>query len=131
MTSTQPTVLVVEDDRMSQELLVAILRERYEVVLAANGAEMWQRLSEEGTIGAVVMDLALSGLPDGIELTRSLRTSDRWGDIPIVVLTSHADEEQRRAAIEAGCDRFVAKPYAPAHVMSIVGALIDAPRRGR
>jgi two-component system chemotaxis response regulator CheY len=47
---------------------------------------------------------------DGIELTKNLRNDENWKNIPIVMVTTEADEDERKKAVEAGVDDYLVKP---------------------
>jgi CheY-like chemotaxis protein len=107
-----PAVLVVEDDESSQELMTALLRSRFEVLVADSGEEMRKQLEANGPrIRLLLMDLSLRGGEDGLMLTRFLRQQERWKNVPIIALTAHAMKEDGEKAIEAGCEAYVTKPF--------------------
>jgi CheY-like chemotaxis protein len=121
----KPTLLVVEDDLETQIFMNMLLGGRYEVVTAATGEETRRRLAERGgEIALILMDLSLKGAVDGLELTRELRASERWGRIPIVAVTAHALPSDRRRALEAGCAAYFAKPFEPRELVAAITKLI-------
>jgi two-component system cell cycle response regulator DivK len=109
MCSTGLRVLVIEDEELSRKLVRILLElEGYEVWMASRadeGIEEARRRQPD----LVIMDV---GLPDlgGLEAMRLLRGDARTRDIPIVVLSGHASLEDKRAAMEAGCDAYLSKP---------------------
>jgi len=114
-----PTVLVVEDEDDGREIFGTILRHNgFEVILAGNGAEA-VRLATEHRPDLILMDLSLPEL-DGWEATALLKEDPRTADIPVIALTVHVQEEDRRRAAQAGCVDFVAKPVEPRTVLEMV-----------
>ena len=105
-------VLVVEDERINQLTIAAMLRKFgciYEQ--AANGLEALQRLGQTH-FDCVLMDMQMPQL-DGLETTRRIRAgSDGVLDptVPIIALTAHAQDADRDAALAAGVDDYVSKP---------------------
>jgi CheY-like chemotaxis protein len=102
------TVLVVEDDDISCELVTALLeRSGHDVVSATSAEEADDLLARLPAL--VVVDVRLPGL-DGLSLTRKLRAGPATASIPILVMSAHAHLEDRAAAFEAGCTAWLSKP---------------------
>lgn len=102
-------ILVVEDERVNQEVLGAILSDTYEVIRAETGEEMLVRLSEnQGTLSLILLDL---NLPDayGLDLLRQIKADPAAAGIPVIVLTSDRDAEIE--SLGAGAIDFIPKPY--------------------
>jgi len=102
-------VLVVEDSFTVRELQRSILEAAgYRVVTARDGLEALRRLEEDHEIGLVVTDIEMPEL-DGIELLRAIRADERHAQLPVIVVTTRGEEEDRRAGLEAGADAYMAK----------------------
>lgn len=100
-------VLVVDDEPQIRRALGTNLRARgYEVDLAASGEEALTFAAERHP-DVVILDLGLPGI-DGIEVVRGLRG---WTSVPIVVLSVREDETDKVAALDAGADDYVTKPF--------------------
>jgi two-component system KDP operon response regulator KdpE len=100
-------VLVVDDEPAILRALVANLRARgYEADAAANGEDAL-RLAARARPDAVVLDLGLPGM-SGIEVIRGLRG---WTALPIIVLSARGAERDKVAALDAGADDYVTKPF--------------------
>ena len=100
-------VLVVDDEPQIRRALGTNLRARgYDVVLAASGEEALT-LAAERHPDVVILDLGLPGI-DGIEVVRGLRG---WATMPIVVLSVREGEADKVAALDAGADDYVTKPF--------------------
>lgn len=103
--SDRMKILIVEDGELNRDLLIQLLEDDYELVIAENGAEGID-LSATEVPDLILMDLSLP-VVDGWEATRQIKAKQ---DMPIIALTAHAmpgDEERARAA---GCDDFLTKP---------------------
>lgn len=103
--SDQKKILIVEDVELNRDLLIQLLEDDYELVVAEDGAEGIELATSESP-DLILMDLSLPEI-DGWEATRQIKAKQ---DIPIIALTAHAmpgDEEKARAA---GCDDFLTKP---------------------
>ena len=104
---TGDRILVVDDEPQILRALSTNLRARgYEVSTAASGEEAL-RLAAEGHPDLVVLDLGLPGI-DGIEVVRGLRG---WTAVPVIVLSVRDAEADKVAALDAGADDYVTKPF--------------------
>jgi CheY-like chemotaxis protein/anti-sigma regulatory factor (Ser/Thr protein kinase) len=122
--ATRPAVLVVEDDGDTQHYMRALLKSEYEVLLASSADEARRRLSEDpGRIHIILMDLSLKGPEDGLMLTRELRAQERWKQVSIIATTAHAFADDRRRALDAGCDAYFAKPFDHKALLSLMREL--------
>jgi DNA-binding response OmpR family regulator len=118
------TVLVVEDEVKLRDVVRAYLeREGLDVLSAASGAEGIM-LAASGHPDLVVLDLRLPDIP-GEDVARELRRS---GDVPIVILTAKADEDDRIRGFELGADDYLTKPFSPKELILRIKAIL---RRGR
>ncbi|WP_088318018.1 response regulator [Kineosporia sp. R_H_3] len=100
-------VLVVDDEPALRRTLAILLRARgYEVVSAADGRGGLAAVPAEHP-DVVVLDLGLPDV-DGVDVVRSLRG---WSPVPILVLSGRLDARQKVAALDAGADDYVTKPF--------------------
>ncbi|RYG02122.1 MAG: response regulator [Caulobacteraceae bacterium] len=103
------TVLIVEDNEMNRDMLTRRLeRKGYAVHSAIDGPagiEAARQLKPD----IILMDVAL-GAMDGWEATLILQADDRTRHIPVIALTAHALESDRRRSMEVGCVDFETKP---------------------
>ena len=100
-------VLVVDDEAGIRRALVANLKARgYEVDVAETGEEAWTAAARRHP-DVVVLDLGLPGM-DGREVIDGLRG---WTSVPIVVLSARDAERDKVAALDAGADDYVSKPF--------------------
>jgi CheY-like chemotaxis protein len=102
-------ILVVEDERTNRSVAQRLLSKLgHEVACVESGEEALKLLGEEA-FDCVLMDIQMPGL-DGLETTMVLR--GRLGlKTPVIALTAHAMEGDRKRFIEAGMDGYVAKPF--------------------
>jgi two-component system, OmpR family, KDP operon response regulator KdpE len=100
-------ILVVDDEAQIRRALAVNLRARgYEVELAASGEEALHAAAQ-GHPDVVLLDLGLPGI-DGTEVVRGLRG---WSSVPIIVLSVRDAERDKVAALDAGADDYVTKPF--------------------
>lgn len=107
-TGPPPRVLLVEDTLTTRALERSILEAAgYDVVVAVDGADGWRALHEHGA-DLVVSDVQMPRM-DGLALCEAIRSSPRFRDVPVVLVTSLASEEDRRRGVEAGANAYVVK----------------------
>jgi two-component system, OmpR family, KDP operon response regulator KdpE len=100
-------VLVVDDELpMRRTLDIGLRAGGYDVALAATGEEALEMAAREEP-DAVILDLGLPGI-DGIQVARGLRG---WSAVPIIVLSARGAEAVKVAALDAGADDYVTKPF--------------------
>ena len=121
------TVLIVEDDPHTVEVVGLYLRrDGYKVLAASNGNE-GLLLARESAPDLVVLDLMLPG-KSGLEVCRELR---KESDVPIVMLTARVEEEDRVAGFEFGADDYVTKPFSPRELAARIRAVLRRTARDR
>jgi two-component system OmpR family response regulator len=109
-------ILVVDDDPELRQLLHEYFGGwGYSVLLASDGAQMWEQLGKH-TIDLVILDLMLPG-EDGLSLCRSLRTKSA---MPVLMLTASGDEVNRIIGLEMGADDYIHKPFIPRELLARV-----------
>jgi two-component system KDP operon response regulator KdpE len=113
-------VLVVDDERPIRRALAANLKARgYEVDAAGTGEEALDLASRHHP-DVVLLDLGLPGI-DGVEVIEGLRG---WSRIPIIVLSARDAEAAKIAALDAGADDYVTKPFAMGELLARVRAAL-------
>ena len=119
-------IIIVEDDKTVGEYVRHGLEEQhYHADLVDDGLE-GLRLISGGKYELAVLDLRLPGM-NGVEMVRTLR--DRGIGIPILVLTAQDALESKVAALRAGADDYVTKPFAFEELLARVEALARRPRQ--
>jgi len=116
-------VLVVDDHPANTKLVTFVLQARGYVVVSAASAEEALTELEREVPALILMDVQLPGT-DGLELTRRLRTDDRFASLPIVAVTAYAMARDEQAAYAAGCNAFVSKPIDTRALGELVGRLL-------
>ncbi len=106
MVDAQIRILVVDDERPIRRFLNAALGAQYTVLEAATGREALEAaVSRHPDI--LLLDLGLPDI-DGLEVTRRLR---EWSHIPIIIVSVRDQEEEKIAALDAGADDYITKPF--------------------
>ena len=100
-------VLVVDDDAQMRTAVTNALRARGYEVLSANTGETALALTAEEDLDLVLLDLGLPGI-EGHEVIARLRA---WSELPVIVISVRESQEEKVAALDAGADDFVTKPF--------------------
>ncbi len=110
-------VLVVDDSEINRDVASRILNaEGAQVTTAENGRQALDRL-EYGTVDVILMDIQMPVM-DGHEASRRIRRTQRLSSLPILALSAGALREQREAAMAAGMDGFISKPFDPEELVT-------------
>ena len=70
------------------------------------------------------MDIAIKGHKDGLQITREIKNSDSYKNIPILCLSAHVLESDKENALNAGVDKFLAKPVSNQILMETINSMI-------
>ncbi len=101
-------LLVVDDSLTTRTLEKSILEAAgYEIAVAVDGEEGWKALQENGA-DLLVTDIEMPRM-DGFELTEKVRRSERFGDLPIILLSSRASDSDKARGIEVGANAYIVK----------------------
>ncbi len=117
---TQPSVLIVEDETASLNLLAGYFEaENYIVYKAVDSSEAESILSTK-VVDVVLLDIRIPG-KDGLALTREIRGNS---DIGIILVTQKKDDIDKIVGLEMGADDYVTKPYNPRELLVRVKNLL-------
>ena len=113
MSESSLRILVVDDERAIRRFLKVSLGNQYEVFEAVNGEEAL-RAAVADHPDLIILDLGLPDM-DGVEVTRRLR---EWTTIPIIVVSVREREDDKVAALDAGADDYLTKPFGVSELMA-------------
>lgn len=102
------TILLVEDDDFSLDMMTQLLEEDYRLVTAVDGAQAVESARREQP-DLILMDMSLP-LMDGLEATRRIKADPQLNAIPVIGLSAHAMSGDAEKALAAGCDGYLTKP---------------------
>lgn len=123
-----PRVLVVDDEPIILRLILVNLRlEGFDVVGCSSGEDALREAAER-TPDVVVLDVVLPGI-DGFEVCRRLRTAPETADVPVVMVTAQAQDEDRERGYALGVFEYVTKPFEPPALIGIVRAALESRAR--
>jgi two-component system KDP operon response regulator KdpE len=120
MSPTKPKVLVIDDEVQIQRLLRITLEAAGFDVVEADTGRIGLEEAARAQPDAIVLDL---GLPDmgGLDVLKQLR---EWSKLPVLVLTVLAEEREKVAALDAGADDYLTKPFGSAELTARIRAIL-------
>jgi two-component system KDP operon response regulator KdpE len=126
MTEQQPVVLVVEDEpQMRRFLNATLVSHAYRVLTAATGGEAMTMATQHNP-DLILLDLGLPDL-DGLTITRRLR---EWTALPILVISARGQEDDKIAALDAGADDYLTKPFGAGELLARMRVALRHASRG-
>jgi DNA-binding response OmpR family regulator len=116
---SRPKILVVDDDELSQEFLRYFLIKKYDVYTCGT-VNSFYNLIQKVDFDLILMDIFLRDTKDGFELTRELKQSSKYKNIPIFNVTAQNTTRDRRASRDCGAEMFLTKPLNSAFMLSCI-----------
>ncbi len=116
-------ILVVEDEAAIRDMLrFALERAEFRIVLAANAQEARLRIAEARP-DLILLDWMMPGL-SGVEYAKELKNGATTKDIPIIMVTARAEEEDKVRALNLGADDYVSKPFSFPELIARIQAVL-------
>jgi CheY-like chemotaxis protein len=119
-------VLVVEDEPQTQDLMRLVVEDMLGgTVRVCDDGEQAIREAAERPPTLILLDLMLPRL-SGWEVARRLRQSPRTSGVPIIAVSALSRSQEREAALHAGCDAYLTKPFTPDDLTRVVTATLQS-----
>jgi len=116
-------ILVVEDEAAIRDMLrFALERAEFRIALAANAQEARLRIAEARP-DLILLDWMMPGL-SGVEYAKELKAGATTKDIPIIMVTARAEEEDKVRALNIGADDYVSKPFSFPELIARIQAVL-------
>ncbi|MFH1141855.1 MAG: response regulator, partial [Chloroflexota bacterium] len=124
------TIMIADDEEEILDVLSATLRDdqRYRLVLARDGEEALA-LARQEVPDLLFLDVLMPKI-SGLEVCRRLKSDPDTRNVIIVMVTGLIQESNRREALEAGADDYLAKPFSPSQLLHKVDQVLGLPRQG-
>ncbi len=118
-------ILIVDDDQTTRKLLSFYLKSKgYEPLTAENGLDAIEKLGMN-TVNLIMSDINMPYM-DGIEFVRNVRANSSWAHIPILMVSTESDPEERERAHNAGANGYLVKPVTAEMVAEKIKELLKA-----
>ena len=110
----KPLILTVEDDATVRNLITTTLKSNdYRYITAKNGESAILSVTTQQP-DIVLLDLGLPDM-DGVEIIRRIRS---WSQLPIIVISARSEDADKIAALDAGADDYLTKPFSVAELLA-------------
>jgi len=111
MKNRKKTVLVVDDTKTNIDILLNLLGDKYDIVVALDGESALETV-EESCVDLILLDIMMPNI-DGYEVCRRLKSKEKTSDIPVIFVTARDDEDSIERAYEIGAIDYITKPFKP------------------
>lgn len=112
-------ILVVDDEPPIVRLMEFILaRQGHQMLVAVNGEEALEKVRTQNP-DLVLLDIMMPRI-DGYEVARTLRADPATQDLPIIMLSAKAQEEDIQKGIDVGVNEYITKPFSPEQLVHVV-----------
>ncbi|MEO5361901.1 MAG: response regulator transcription factor [Nitrospirota bacterium] len=116
-------IIVVDDEKDIVELIsYNLTKEGFHVTTSFNGEDGLNKINAQH-FDLIILDLMLPGI-QGIDLCKTLKTSDETADIPIIMVTSKSEEFDKVLGLEMGADDYITKPFSIRELTARVKAVL-------
>lgn len=118
------SILVADDEPHIRRVLVTLLESAsFRVMEARDGNEAVAALDSGQTVDFFLLDLMMPGA-SGLEVLGAVRAHPRHRRAPVIILTAKGQDTDREAALQAGADDFVTKPFSPKKLLSRIQEIL-------
>ena len=116
-------ILIVEDNPVDQKLIAFLLaRANYTYEIAENGQIAMEKL-RKGAFRLVLLDMMMPVM-NGFETVKAIRAEPQLATLPVIAITANALKGESEKCRKAGCDDYIAKPYAKEQILSAIERLL-------
>ncbi len=122
-TALVPTVLVVDDTSDNLKMISGLLRDRYRLKVANNGAKALEIAAGAVAPDLILLDIVMPGL-DGYAVCERLKSDPRTKAIPVVFMTGRTEAGDRDRGLRLGAADYLTKPVDPAVLRERVAAVL-------
>lgn len=124
---SRATILVVDDNDMNRDMLMRRLeKEKYKVILAADGQRALKEL-QSNKIDLVLLDIMMPVM-DGYDVLERIKADEGMLHIPVIMITAIDDMESTIKCIELGAEDYLPKPFNPVLLRARIGASLEKKR---
>lgn len=124
MSQAEPSVLIVDDERVNIDLMVGLLKPDYRTLVATNGEQALKRAAGDPRPDIILLDVMMPGM-DGYEVCRRLKAAPATAAIPVIFVTAMTDVGNEMAGFALGAVDYITKPVSPPIVQARVKAHLE------
>jgi len=123
-------ILVVEDEPINRDLISQIIKIEGHECIEASSAELALQLAKKIIPDLIFMDIKLPGM-NGLEATKRLKSDPVTRSIPVVAISAYALEEDRKKALNAGCEGYITKPFKYKEIVDAINKIKQKRNHGK
>lgn len=112
MSTIKPRILIVDDETFYIDVLVSLLQDEYQIVVAKDGETALKRINEQVLPDLVLLDILMPGI-DGYEVCRQIQQITSPHSIPVIFLTVKSEVEDEIRGFDLGAVDYISKPFSP------------------
>ena len=124
MSHAEPSVLIVDDERVNIDLMVGLLKPDYRTLVATNGEQALRRAAGEPPPDIILLDVMMPQM-DGYEVCRRLKADPATSAIPVIFVTAMSDVGDETTGFALGAVDYITKPVSPPIVQARVKAHLE------
>lgn len=119
----RPKILIVDDDFDTLMFLNLFLGKKFDVETCRTDEEFY-KIINKWCYDLIIMDIAIKGKKDGLQITKELKNSAEYRSIPVLCISAHVMEKDKENALNAGVDKFLPKPVSNQLLMETINEMI-------
>ncbi len=124
MTLSKKKIFYAEDsDSLIKLMTYKLQNEGYDVTVFPNGEEVYEKVVSEKP-DLVILDLMMP-IKDGLTVLKEIKSNPETATIPVIMLTTNAEEETILNALEIGAEEYITKPFSTAVLLAKIKKIID------
>ncbi len=124
MTLSKKKIFYAEDsDSLIKLMTYKLQNEGYDVIVFPNGEEVYEKVVSEKP-DLVILDLMMP-IKDGLTVLKEIKSNPETATIPVIMLTTNAEEETILNALEIGAEEYITKPFSTAVLLAKIKKIID------
>ena len=118
-------VIIADDSQVMRNIIGnAIKPMGVEIIQASNGNEVFEQLEKQGDdIGVIFMDWNMPGM-SGFDCLKSLKKNKKYKHIPVLMISTEAEEDKVKLAKDAGAKGYLSKPFTPEKLIKFINETI-------
>ncbi len=118
-------VIIADDSQVMRNIIQNAIRPMgLEVLEASNGHEVFDHLEAQGNnIGVIFMDWNMPGM-NGFDCLKALKKNEKYKDIPVLMISTEAEDEKVQMAKDAGAKGYLSKPFTPEKLIKFINDTI-------
>lgn len=124
MHSERPRILIVDDEKVNITVLVALLEDQYDMLVAKDGEQALKRANSDTPPDLILLDVIMPGM-DGYTVCETLKADPKTANIPVIFITVKSTEEEETRGFGLGAVDYISKPFSPAITKARVATHIE------